>query len=58
MSSTAKVKNVEGVYPLSPAQQGMLFHSLYEPSSGTYVTQVVLDASSAIPTRSSAHGTG
>ncbi len=35
-------KNLEGVYPLSPAQQGMLFHSLYEPASGAYVTQVVL----------------
>ncbi|WP_050886432.1 non-ribosomal peptide synthetase, partial [Bradyrhizobium sp. STM 3843] len=29
---------VEDVYPLTPTQQGMLFHSLYEPESRTYVT--------------------
>ena len=37
-------KNVESIYPLAPAQQGMLFHSLYEPDSGAYVTQVVCRA--------------
>jgi amino acid adenylation domain-containing protein/non-ribosomal peptide synthase protein (TIGR01720 family)/FkbM family methyltransferase len=37
-------KNIEGLYPLSPAQQGMLFHSLYEPEAGTYITQVVCRA--------------
>jgi amino acid adenylation domain-containing protein/non-ribosomal peptide synthase protein (TIGR01720 family) len=34
------LKNVEDVYPLSPAQNGMLFHSLLAPDSGVYVTQV------------------
>ena len=34
------MKNVEDVYPLSPMQQGLLFHSLYEPGSGAYVEQV------------------
>ncbi|HEU0150127.1 MAG TPA: amino acid adenylation domain-containing protein, partial [Bradyrhizobium sp.] len=29
---------IEDVYPLSPTQQGMLFHSLYEPQSRAYVT--------------------
>jgi amino acid adenylation domain-containing protein len=28
-------------YPLSPMQQGMLFHSLYAPQSGVYVQQLV-----------------
>ncbi len=37
-------KNVENIYPLAPAQQGMLFHSLYEPESRAYLTQVVCRA--------------
>ncbi|HVS00273.1 MAG TPA: condensation domain-containing protein, partial [Thermoanaerobaculia bacterium] len=32
---------IEDVYPLSPAQEGMLFHSLFETSSGTYVGQLL-----------------
>jgi len=31
--------NVEDIYELSPAQEGMLFHTLYAPNSGIYVTQ-------------------
>ena len=38
-----KNTNVEDVYPLSPVQQGMLFHSLYTPTSGTYVEQISFD---------------
>jgi amino acid adenylation domain-containing protein/non-ribosomal peptide synthase protein (TIGR01720 family) len=30
------------VYPLSPLQQGMLFHALYEPADDVYVEQLVL----------------
>ena len=32
--------NIEDVYPLSPMQQGMLFHILYEPESGIYCEQL------------------
>jgi amino acid adenylation domain-containing protein/non-ribosomal peptide synthase protein (TIGR01720 family) len=31
---------IADIYPLSPMQQGMLFHSLYEPDSGDYVVQI------------------
>lgn len=34
------MKNVADVYPLSPMQQGMLFHTLYSPHSGVYVEQL------------------
>ncbi|MEO0946928.1 MAG: amino acid adenylation domain-containing protein, partial [Cyanobacteria bacterium J06641_5] len=34
-----KAKNIADVYDLSPLQQGLLFHSLYEPDSGVYVDQ-------------------
>jgi amino acid adenylation domain-containing protein len=30
----------EDVYPLTPLQQGLLFHSLYEPQSGVYIEQL------------------
>jgi len=32
-------RNIENIYPLSPMQQGMLFHSLRAPNSGVYVEQ-------------------
>ncbi len=31
--------NVVNIYPLSPIQQGILFHSLYSPESGVYMVQ-------------------
>ncbi|HEU4595090.1 MAG TPA: amino acid adenylation domain-containing protein, partial [Pyrinomonadaceae bacterium] len=34
---TGAREDVEDVYPLSPMQQGILFHSLFNPSSGEYV---------------------
>ena len=34
-------KNIEDIYPLSPVQQGILFHSLSAPETGTYVDQLV-----------------
>ena len=33
-------KQIEDIYPLSPMQQGMLFHSLYAPDSGVYIIEV------------------
>lgn len=33
-------KNIEDVYPLTPMQEGLLFHSLYAPDDGLYVTQI------------------
>lgn len=35
------MKNVEDIYPLSPMQQGMLFHALYDPADGMYMEQKV-----------------
>ena len=34
---------IENIYPLSPMQEGMLFHSLYSPTSEVYVTQLSVD---------------
>ena len=31
--------NIEAIYPLTPMQQGMLFHTLYDPESGQYFEQ-------------------
>jgi amino acid adenylation domain-containing protein len=36
-----RVENIEDSYPLSPLQQGMLFHSLYAPRSGVDIEQIV-----------------
>ncbi len=34
---------IEDIYPLSPMQQGMLFHSLRDAGSGVYVNQVSVE---------------
>ncbi|RIK58071.1 MAG: non-ribosomal peptide synthetase, partial [Nitrospira sp.] len=39
-SAEAACPNLEDVYPLSPLQQGLLFHSLYAPVSGVYIEQM------------------
>ncbi|MFI5177455.1 MAG: amino acid adenylation domain-containing protein, partial [Vicinamibacterales bacterium] len=41
---SASHRNIESIYPLAATQQGMLFHSLYEPESGAYLTQVICRA--------------
>ncbi|WP_460141186.1 non-ribosomal peptide synthase/polyketide synthase [Pseudomonas sp. S2_E01] len=33
-------RQVEDIYPLSPMQQGMLFHTLYEQQAGDYINQL------------------
>ncbi|HEX5719284.1 MAG TPA: amino acid adenylation domain-containing protein [Thermoanaerobaculia bacterium] len=33
--------NIEDIYPLSPVQQGILFHTLYAPEAGDYFRQLV-----------------
>ncbi|MEW6496759.1 MAG: amino acid adenylation domain-containing protein, partial [Cyanobacteriota bacterium] len=35
-----KVENLEDIYELSSMQQGMLFHTLYAPTSGVYIEQL------------------
>ncbi|HEX5715639.1 MAG TPA: amino acid adenylation domain-containing protein, partial [Thermoanaerobaculia bacterium] len=32
-------ENIEAIYQLSPTQEGMLFHALFEPESGLYLLQ-------------------
>src|SRR5262249_35884232 len=36
----AAERDLEDIYPLTPLQQGILFHALYEPDSGAYVEQL------------------
>ena len=36
-------RQIENLYPLSPMQHGMLFHSVYESSAGQYINQMRLD---------------
>ncbi|PLP90484.1 non-ribosomal peptide synthetase [Pseudomonas sp. FFUP_PS_473] len=36
-------REIEDIYPLSPMQQGLLFHSLFAPHAGTYINQLCVD---------------
>lgn len=40
---SSKNKNIQDAYFLSPMQQGMLFHSFYEPASDVYLNQLSCD---------------
>jgi len=42
---------VEDLYPLSPMQQGMMFHTLYEQRASEYVNQMRLDIEGLDPER-------
>ena len=40
-ASIAHEGGIEDLYPLTPVQEGMLFHTLADPESGHYVEQFV-----------------
>jgi amino acid adenylation domain-containing protein/non-ribosomal peptide synthase protein (TIGR01720 family) len=40
LDKIAATGNLEDLYPLSPMQEGMLFHSLYDPDSSVYFQQM------------------
>ncbi len=42
---------VEDIYPLTPTQEGMFFHSLEAPDSGLYVNQLSVELSHVDPQR-------
>ncbi|SDZ66206.1 non-ribosomal peptide synthetase [Pseudomonas sp. NFIX28] len=42
---------IEDIYPLSPMQQGMLFHTLYEQAAGDYINQLRVDVDGLEPQR-------
>ena len=37
-----RLENVESFYPLSPLQEGLLFHSLADPTSRMYFNQTAM----------------
>lgn len=42
LESLTPKTQIESIYPLSPMQEGMLFHTEYAPNSGVYFEQLVL----------------
>ncbi|RMQ41954.1 hypothetical protein ALQ04_04971, partial [Pseudomonas cichorii] len=42
---TTNPREIEDIYPLSPMQQGMLFHTLFEEQAGNYINQMRVDVS-------------
>src|ERR1700742_407237 len=48
MNSTDRLTDL---YPLSPMQQGMLFHALQDPHTGVDIEQVVIDLPEAVDAR-------
>lgn len=39
---------IENIYPLSPMQEGLLFHSIATPDEGVYVPQIVMQLRGAV----------
>jgi len=37
------MREIENIFPLSPMQEGMLFHSLFAPDAGAYIPQMRVD---------------
>ncbi|MGY2316378.1 non-ribosomal peptide synthase/polyketide synthase [Pseudomonas sp. SDO5522_S412] len=44
-------QGIDDIYPLSPMQQGMLFHTLLEQGNGDYINQMRLDIDGVDPQR-------
>ncbi|ANW03875.1 non-ribosomal peptide synthetase [Bradyrhizobium icense] len=51
LGATVDCREIEDIYPLSPMQQGMLFHALRDGESGNYVNQVGLELRGLDPGR-------
>ncbi|KAA6473647.1 non-ribosomal peptide synthetase [Bacillus swezeyi] len=43
VQQTQHLGEIENIYPLTPMQKGMLFHSLIDPASGAYFEQAAFD---------------
>ncbi|HVR96600.1 MAG TPA: condensation domain-containing protein, partial [Thermoanaerobaculia bacterium] len=43
-------RQIEDIYPVSPTQQGLLFHTLHDPGSGVYVGQMCLSLDGRLDT--------